>query len=151
MADTTFDDPPEPEGEHCLGKFRRHPVEFSIIFVSTPLGTPATYRVDCDDGVGPHEVCRFGDDPSEPVIWRGHGRATSGARGFSKTPARWSPNRAASTSRLCLRGRSNKVEFDRPPPVPDARPLRQRAFLPLLQHLAACARVKAVSRVLLRR
>ncbi|GAA2161298.1 MULTISPECIES: hypothetical protein [Glycomyces] len=76
MADTTFaeppeDNPPEPEGEHCLGKFRRHPAEFSVIFVSTPLGTPNVYRVDCDDGVGPHEVCRFGDDPAEPVIWRG--------------------------------------------------------------------------------
>jgi hypothetical protein len=76
VADTTFDDPrndnpPEPEGEHCLGKFRRHPAEFSVIFVATPPDTPAVYRVDCDDGVGPHEVCRFGDDPAEPVIWRG--------------------------------------------------------------------------------
>lgn len=86
MAETTFADPPEssepsgsfdsndssePEGEHCLGKFRRHPVEFSVIFTSTPPDTPNIYRVDCDDGVGPHEVCRFGDDPDQPVHWRG--------------------------------------------------------------------------------
>lgn len=63
----------EPEGEHCLGKFRRHPVVFSVIFTATPpdapRGTPTVYRVDCDDGIRPHEVCRFGDDPDEPVIW----------------------------------------------------------------------------------
>lgn len=74
MAETTFADPAdpaEPEGEHSLGKFRRGPVEFFVIFVSTPLGTPNTYRVDCDDGVGPREVCRFGDDTEKPAIWRG--------------------------------------------------------------------------------
>ncbi|MDN3239587.1 hypothetical protein [Glycomyces tritici] len=71
MADTTFDAPPELEGEHCLGKFRRHPVEFFVIVIPMPPGTPVTYRVECDDGVGPHEVCRFSDATEEPVIWRG--------------------------------------------------------------------------------
>lgn len=69
MVETTFDQ--SPEGELCLGKFRRWRAEFSVIFVEAPPGTAHTYRVDCDDGVGPHEVCRFDDAPDEPVIWRG--------------------------------------------------------------------------------
>jgi hypothetical protein len=41
---------------------------------------PCEYLVDCDDGVGPHEVCRFSVDESErdgsklgefDVVWRG--------------------------------------------------------------------------------
>jgi hypothetical protein len=44
---------------------------FSVIFLDAPVGEPNSYRVDCDDGVGPREVCRFGDDPDGPVTWRG--------------------------------------------------------------------------------
>jgi hypothetical protein len=69
MAKTAFDQ--SPDDEHRLGKFRRGPAEFSVVFTATPPSTPSVYRVDCDDGVGPREVCRFGDDPAEPAIWRG--------------------------------------------------------------------------------
>lgn len=41
---------------------------------------PCEYLLDCDDGVGPHEVCRFDDEDFAPV-WRGswNGDAWCGA------------------------------------------------------------------------
>ena len=69
MVKTSFDQ--SPDDEVSLGTFRRWPVVFTVVHLDVPAGTPNTYRVDCDDGVGPHEVCRFGDDPEAPPVWRG--------------------------------------------------------------------------------
>lgn len=33
--------------------------------------TPAFYLLDCDDGVGPHEVCRIESDAMDEPIWNG--------------------------------------------------------------------------------
>jgi hypothetical protein len=67
-----------------LGDFARGHALFSLFRLGPdqsqyPNG-PCEYLVDCDDGVGPHEVCRFSVDESErrgsklgefDVVWRG--------------------------------------------------------------------------------
>jgi hypothetical protein len=67
-----------------LGDFARGHALFSLYRLGPdqsryPNG-PCEYLVDCDDGVGPHEVCRFSVDESErggsglggiDVAWRG--------------------------------------------------------------------------------
>ena len=85
MAETTFDQ--SPCGEQILGSFRRGPVHFTVVRTranpadvsdygpgsgcGSLAGPSMIFRVDCDDGVGPREVCRFTDDPRSPPIWRG--------------------------------------------------------------------------------
>ncbi|THV41104.1 hypothetical protein [Glycomyces buryatensis] len=68
MAKTAFDLP--PGGEHRMGSFKRGPAAFTIFKIS---GHPAPnrYRVDCDDGNGPNEVCTFSNKPGESTRWRG--------------------------------------------------------------------------------
>lgn len=67
-----------------LGDFARGHALFSLYRLGPdqsrcPNGA-CEYLIDCDDGVGPHEVCRFTDEPVEPgdgstegfqVVWRG--------------------------------------------------------------------------------
>jgi hypothetical protein len=55
-----------------LGDFSRGPALFTVYRLEPdqsryPNGS-TVYLVDCDDGVGPHEVCRFTDEDSE-VVW----------------------------------------------------------------------------------
>lgn len=57
-----------------LGDFARGHALFSVYRLGPdrtryPNG-PCEYLVDCDDGVGPHEVCRF-DDADFAPRWRG--------------------------------------------------------------------------------
>jgi hypothetical protein len=57
-----------------LGDFARGHALFSLYRLGPdqsryPNG-PCEYVIDCDDGVGPHEVCRFDDADFAPV-WRG--------------------------------------------------------------------------------
>ncbi|MFC3491084.1 hypothetical protein [Glycomyces rhizosphaerae] len=52
-----------------LGDFVRGPVLFTLYRLGPdqsryPNG-PCEYLIDCDDGVGPHEVCRFTVDADE--------------------------------------------------------------------------------------
>lgn len=52
-----------------LGDFTRGHVVFTVYRIGPdqsryPNG-PSEYLVDCDDGVGPHEVCRFTEEDSE--------------------------------------------------------------------------------------
>ncbi|MDN3240079.1 hypothetical protein [Glycomyces tritici] len=64
-----------------LGDFARGHALFSLYRLGPDLPDGACgYLIDCDDGVGPHEVCRFIDEPAEPVdrntegfqvVWRG--------------------------------------------------------------------------------
>jgi len=68
-AKTAFDQ--SPDGEHCLGSFRRGPANFTLVRTSAATDVPSTYRIDCDDGVGPREVCRFEESPAAPPVWRG--------------------------------------------------------------------------------
>lgn len=54
-----------PTGEY-LGGFQRAHVKFAVLRTA-----PDTYRVDCDDGVGPREVCTFTSQRGSPPVWRG--------------------------------------------------------------------------------
>ncbi|GAB3230842.1 hypothetical protein GCM10027447_25550 [Glycomyces halotolerans] len=48
-----------------LGEFRRGPAIFTV------HRTGAAYRVDCNDGNGPSEVCRLHDHPASGPQWHG--------------------------------------------------------------------------------
>ena len=65
----------EPGVNGHLGGFRRGHVVFTLYEIPPDLGRypnePTTYLLDCDDGVGPHEVCRFEADEIDHPMWRG--------------------------------------------------------------------------------
>ena len=67
-----------------LGDFVRGPALFTAYRLGPDQGRypngPCEYLVDCDDGVGPREVCRFSDEGAEDEspetaafepVWRG--------------------------------------------------------------------------------
>ncbi len=51
-----------------LGEFRRGPAIFTV-FRTAP--EPPAFRVDCNDGNGPSEVCTFSDRPGSGPKWHG--------------------------------------------------------------------------------
>ncbi|MCC3762904.1 hypothetical protein K3N28_07440 [Glycomyces sp. TRM65418] len=86
MGDATGDAPePEPASQGChdsdpdtdgwLGDFAREPAVFSVFRIGPNNGghplVPAEYRVCCNDGAGPREICRFSDEPDPVPEWFG--------------------------------------------------------------------------------
>ncbi|PRY62252.1 hypothetical protein [Glycomyces artemisiae] len=68
MAETTLAD-------GWLGDFSRGPAVFTVYRVGPeegghPLGPPE-YRIECNDGAGPREICRFFGDTDLPAEWFG--------------------------------------------------------------------------------
>jgi hypothetical protein len=65
----------EPGIHGHLGWFRRGPAVFTLYEIpadqSCYPNTPAVYLLDCDDGVGPHEVCRIEADAMDEPMWNG--------------------------------------------------------------------------------
>ncbi|MDA1358637.1 hypothetical protein O1R50_03330 [Glycomyces luteolus] len=65
----------EPGIHGHLGCFRRGPAVFSLYAIppdqSRYPNTPAYYLLDCDDGAGPHEVCRIEADAMDEPFWNG--------------------------------------------------------------------------------
>ncbi|MQM27571.1 hypothetical protein [Glycomyces albidus] len=76
MADPTVaESEPDPEKDGWLGDFRRGPAVFALYRVGVgegwhPLGPPE-YRIECNDGAGAREICRFVDEPDAVPEWRG--------------------------------------------------------------------------------
>ncbi|GAA2264006.1 hypothetical protein GCM10009853_016650 [Glycomyces scopariae] len=65
----------DPGRDGWLGDFRRGPAVFALFQVGPesgghPLGPPE-YRIECNDGAGPREICRFVDEPDPVPEWRG--------------------------------------------------------------------------------
>lgn len=56
------------EADHYIGEFRRGPAIFTVF--QTALA-PRAFRVDCNDGNGPSEVCTFTDRPGSGPKWHG--------------------------------------------------------------------------------
>ncbi|GAB3219789.1 hypothetical protein GCM10027447_03270 [Glycomyces halotolerans] len=54
--------------DRYLGEFRRGPAIFTVHQTGTE---PAGYRVDCNDGNGPSEVCVFTEGPNSGPKWHG--------------------------------------------------------------------------------
>ena len=71
MVETAFDEP-DPRDDGWLGDFRRGPAVFSVFQVlpKHPLRAPE-YRITCNDGAGPREICRFFDEPEAIPTWFG--------------------------------------------------------------------------------
>lgn len=66
--------------EGYLGEFRRGPAIFTVFQTDQTDRTeqgdrtdedPAHYRVDCNDGNGPSEVCTFSNHPGSGPKWHG--------------------------------------------------------------------------------
>ncbi|GAA1662012.1 hypothetical protein GCM10009830_04040 [Glycomyces endophyticus] len=62
-------------GDAWLGDFSRGPAVFSLYRLGIesgghPLGPPE-YRIECDDGAGPREICRYFDEPESVPEWFG--------------------------------------------------------------------------------
>lgn len=59
----------EPASNGYLGEFRRGPVLFVVYAIPLDQGRypscPAHFLIDCFDPIGPGEVCRFTDDPTD--------------------------------------------------------------------------------------
>ncbi|MEU6248828.1 hypothetical protein [Glycomyces sp. NPDC047010] len=58
-----------------LGDFRRGPAVFALFLIGPddgghPLG-PREYRIECNDGAGPREICRFFDEDEAVPEWVG--------------------------------------------------------------------------------
>ncbi len=56
------------ETDHYIGEFRRGPAIFTV-FQTAPA--PRAFRVDCNDGNGPSQVCTFTDHPGSGPDWHG--------------------------------------------------------------------------------
>lgn len=65
----------EPDSDGWLGDFHRGPAVFALHRLGPangghPLGPPM-YRIDCNDGAGAREICRFADEPEAIPEWFG--------------------------------------------------------------------------------
>jgi hypothetical protein len=58
-----------------LGDFHRGPAVFAVFLVGPEQGghslNPPEYRIECNDGAGPREICRFVDEPEAVPEWFG--------------------------------------------------------------------------------
>lgn len=65
----------EPASSGYLGEFRRGHVLFVVYEIpldqSRYPNRPAHFLIDCYDPIGPGEVCRFTNDPTDTPDWRG--------------------------------------------------------------------------------
>jgi hypothetical protein len=62
-----------PDNDGWLGDFNRGPAVFAVyreMEGAHPL-VPPEYRIECNDGAGPREICRFIDRPDENPEWVG--------------------------------------------------------------------------------
>ena len=72
MAEIALAEPDPRDDDGWLGDFRRGPAVFSIHRCDT--GTAAhphiapEYRITCNDGAGPREICRFFDEPAPESV-----------------------------------------------------------------------------------
>ena len=76
MVETALDpDGPHPDDDGWLGDFRRGPAVFAVFRVGPDEGghplIPPEYRITCNDGAGPREICRFVDEPEDVPEWFG--------------------------------------------------------------------------------
>jgi hypothetical protein len=76
MVKTSFaEDEPNPDHDGWLGHFSRGPAVFSVFRTGPNNGghphLAPEYRIECNDGAGPREICRFLDDSESDPEWFG--------------------------------------------------------------------------------
>jgi len=66
---------PDPLADGWLGDFDRGPAVFSVYREGAPGTTHPLlipeYRITCNDGAGPRDICRFIDEPDPIPTWFG--------------------------------------------------------------------------------
>lgn len=75
-AETSFaEDESHPDDDGWLGDFRRGPAVFSVFRTGPNNGghplIPPEFRITCNDGAGPREICRFTLEPEFAPEWFG--------------------------------------------------------------------------------